>query len=156
MTPFAWTGESIMVILDEREASLLARLPLLLAGVGLEGGDAAASRLSPSAYPGDEEAEREYRRLMASDLDLARADDRDVFAETVRSGSYPITVAAAEAWLRVIGDARLTLAARRGVTDETDEWEQRIRSDHDLAIVAWLGHLQAELVDALGDAMSMG
>ncbi|RPI22995.1 MAG: DUF2017 family protein [Actinobacteria bacterium] len=153
MTPFAWNGHSITVRLDEHEASLLARLPLLLAGVGLEADDAAAGRLYPAAYEEDEEADGEYRRLMTGELDRARSEDRDVFAETVRRGRYAIAVSDAEAWLRVIGDARLALAARRGILEGSDEWEQLIRIDPDLALVAWLGHLQAVLVDALADAM---
>ena len=46
--PFAWTGDAIAVTLDEDEASLLARLPQLLATVGVDGNDAAAVRLDPA------------------------------------------------------------------------------------------------------------
>jgi hypothetical protein len=154
MTPFRWTGEAVAVSLDHEERSLLASLPALLEGVGSARHDPAARRLNPAAYRSDKAAADEYRRLMSGEMDRARADDRDLFAESLGDGSVSITVADAEAWLRVLGDARLALAARRGIVEGGDEWEHRIESDPDLALVAWLGFLQAMLVDALDEALA--
>ena len=92
---------------------------------------------------------------MAPELDRARADDRDLFTNTVLAGRHTIAVSDGEAWLRVIGDARLVLAARKGVVAGDDEWEHLIGSDPDLTFVAWLGYLQTVLIgalDAAGDA----
>ena len=51
--------------------------------------------------------------------------------------------------MRVIGDARLAIAARNGVVRDEESWEDRINSEPELAFVAWLGYLQATLVDAM-------
>ena len=55
----------------------------------------------------------------------------------------------AEAVLRVLNRARLTLAARAGVFEDGAGWESRISEDPALAALAWLGYLQSDLLSAL-------
>lgn len=152
--PFTWAGDAVAITLGADEARLLADLPAILAALSTD--PSAADRLHPAAYRDDDEAQGEYRRLMAGELTRARADDRDVFAETLRSGSYTVTPGEAETWLRVIGDARIGLAARRGVVEGHDAWEHEVGIDADLTLVAWLGFLQASLVEALAGALPDG
>jgi Domain of unknown function (DUF2017) len=150
-SPFAPGRDGIVVSLGEAELSLLRELPVVLASIEAERGGPAHDRLNPAAYRSDREAEDEYRRLMTGELDRARADDRDLFVDSAHLAHPTLTIAEAEAWVRVIGDARLALAARSGIVAGDDEWEHRVGSDPDLTLVAWLGHLQASLIDALGE-----
>jgi hypothetical protein len=88
--------------------------------------------------------------LVQGDLDRARTADRNRFLDTVSQES--ISEEDAEVWLRVVGDARLALGARLGITD--DEWER----DHSLtessegAALYYLGYIQ----DALARALTAG
>jgi hypothetical protein len=58
----------------------------------------------------------------------------------------------AHGFLRSVNEARLVLAARAGVFEEGAAWEDRISQDPALAAVAWLGYLQGELIEQLGQS----
>jgi len=149
MRPFTAERGVIVLNLEARERSMLELIPALLAGLGAEAGDPAAARLNPPAYPRDEEAQAEYARLMEDDLVSARDHDRDLFDETLRAGLDSMGIEQAEAWVRVIGDARLVIAARSGIAPGDSDWEDRARTEPDLALVAWLGYLQGALIEAI-------
>jgi hypothetical protein len=51
--------------------------------------------------------------------------------------------------LRALNEARLVLAARSGVIDDGPGWEERIPVDPEVAVLAWLGYLESELLRAL-------
>ncbi len=53
--------------------------------------------------------------------------------------------------MRVIGDARLAIAARIGIED--DRWESQQPTDPQLLMVHYLTHLQGGLIEALTDLM---
>ncbi len=140
---------AIEVGLDPAARMLLATLPGWLSTVGRDVDDPAVRRLSPPGVLDDPAADLEFRRLTGSDLDAARAADRETFEATVRTADV-LSEADAEAWLRVIGDARLALAARAGVTVGDDEgWERSVDERPELGMVAWLGAVQELLVEAM-------
>jgi len=145
VNPFNAAEGTIEVSLERDEQLLLSQLVTLLGSVGAAPNDPAADRLNPDAFLDDVEASREFRRLTADELATARDMDRDVFERTL-AGKH-LNVDEAEAWVRILGDARLALAARRGVVD--GEWEDEIETSRDLAVVAYLGFLQGSLVQAL-------
>jgi hypothetical protein len=147
VNPFTAADAGIDVSLGPDEQVLLSQLLTLLGSVGASPDDPAADRLDPDAYRDDVDASHEFRRLTASELTTARDMDREVFAATLPSSH--LSVEEAEAWVRVIGDARLAIAARRGVVEGDTEWESEIDQNPDLAVVAYLGFLQARLVEAL-------
>ena len=151
MNPFSWDGSAIRVSLGPEERAFLPTLLVLLETVVPDRGDPAAERLDPPAYEADPEAEREYRRLMAGELEDARAADRQRFAASVETDQ--LDREDAESWLRVLGDARLTLAARKGITRDDDHWEDRVGDDPELGMLAYLGFLQGSLVDALAASL---
>ena len=151
MNPFAWDGSAVRVTLGPEERALLPSLPALLGTVVPGRGDPAAERLDPPAYEDDPAAEQEFRRLMADELLDARALDRERFAATVSADR--LDRGDAESWLRVLGDVRLTLAARKGIVRDDDNWEERVQGDPELAMLAYLGFLQGSLVDALTSSL---
>lgn len=147
MNPFRATGGTIEVSLQRDEQVLLSQLGSLLGSVGAVPKDPAADRLDPDAFLDDGDASHEFRRLTADELSTARAMDRDVFERTLVGKRLNVEEAAA--WVRVIGDARLVLAARKGVVEGDTEWESEIETNPDLAVVAYLGFLQASLLQAI-------
>ena len=115
--------------------------------MGADDGDPASARLTYDARPDDADASRQFRDLTAADLDEARRSDREAFLRTV--DSLVITDDEAEAWMRVIGDARLALAARIGITE--DGWEAGVGPGQppELLLVSYLGGIQDALVRVL-------
>ncbi len=125
--PFHWTPEGVQVDLEEWELDVLASVAGLLASIGPVGADPAADRLQPSPYPGDPQASAEYGRLMETEIVEGRRADRSAFELTVDQARDGVTLSdgEAEAWLRVIGEGRLALAARAGFEEEG--WEAGAR-----------------------------
>ena len=113
-------------------------------GILDDGGDA-GGRLDYTAHPDDPDADRRYRDLVAGSLEDLRRADRSVFDAVVAGDEVaPETV---EAFMRVIGEARLVLAARLGVED--DGWEYDAPDDPEMAMLGWLGWLQDAAIAAL-------
>ena len=133
----------------------LSLMPKVLGTVGDEEGDPAAERLSAPAYPEDDEAQADYVRLMAPELDRQRRLDRAVVEsslEVARSGPVRLTASESDAWLMVINETRLALAARLGIEEEgwgeTDFEQESMRSQ--MAYLLYLTDVQADLIEALG------
>ena len=109
--------------------------------------------LPSNPYRDDEEANVEFGRLMESEVKEARAADRSAVQVTleqaiVDTDGVVLSMGEAEAWLRVLGEARLTLAARLGIRDAS--WEDPgLSSDPAHELLDYLSWLQASLVDVL-------
>lgn len=140
-------GDGVQVSLAERELDVLRTIPLLLDGIGEPGEDPGADRLTYLAHPKDPAAEEAYRDLVAGRLEGARSVDRSRFAASL--GRPRITIDEADAWLRVIGEARLVLAGRLGITE--DGWSEAFDADEpvEMSLLRLLGAYQDELVEAL-------
>lgn len=149
---FRWESGRVVVDLEPGAWALLATLPSLLGSVRAGSDDPAALRLSLPAYPGDAVAQEEFDRYIGPELDTARAADRETFGAGV-SDHRLLSIEEAEAWLRVIGEARLVVAARKGIQIEDESWEDRALDDPDLGLVAFLGYLQDGIVGALSTAL---
>lgn len=143
---FRMRGDHIRVQLGRAEREFLGALPALLATAGEEG-DPAAERLNPRAYVNDAQAEAEFRELIGSALEDARQADRDEFARSAESAE--LTLEQAEAWLRIIGEARLVIGARLGIIE--DGWEGG--NDPAYGPLHFLGRLQDELAGALSGTL---
>lgn len=150
--PFRWEGGEIVIDLEPGAWALLRTLPSLLGSVGAAADDPAVRRLSLPAYPGDPSAQEEFDRYVGPELETARTADRETFAAAVDAGER-LSIEEAEAWLRVIGEARLVVAARKGIQIEDESWEDRVLEDPDLGLVAFLGYLQDGIVGALNTAL---
>ncbi len=144
---------AVRVQLSAAEVEVLASLPAMLDAVGTDPRDPAGPRLNQSAYPDDPIASAEFEVAHTAELDSVRTEDRTVFAATVdrsRAG-VDLTEDQAASWMRVIGDARLAIAARIGIED--DRWESQQPTDPQLLMVHYLTHLQGGLIEALTDLM---
>lgn len=142
--------------LSPDEVDALSLLPGVLASVGREAGDPAAERLSVAAYPDDEEAQAEYGRLMAPELERQRKRDRATVSSSLdaaRRGPVDLSMAEADSWLMVINEARLALAARLGIQEEG--WGlSRDRSGvpvPEMALLVYLTEVQDDLISALAE-----
>lgn len=112
---------AVRMKLREEEIEALSLMEELLESVGAREGDPAAERLTVAAYPDDAEAQGEYGRLTAPELDRQRQSDREaVFSllEDARRGPVDLAADQAEACLLVLNESRLALAARLGIEEE--------------------------------------
>ena len=76
-----------------------------------------------------------------------RTADRDAFVRGVKEST--ISLEEAESWMRVIGEARLVLAARLGITKDGWEDEADPTQSPEMALLGYLGYLQDSLVSIL-------
>jgi hypothetical protein len=151
MPGFVRRGDHIEVLIGDDERRLLSLALRILEDVGGVD-DPAAGRLDYSAHPDDPDADRRYRDLTAGMLDDARQEDRAELAASLRESQ--ISSGQAEAWMRVVGEARLALGARAGLDE--DGWEERLSSRDEpppaeVILVDLLGRIQDGLVAALMD-----
>jgi hypothetical protein len=143
MSHFRATRRGIEVDLSPVERLFLGDVLPLLAGIGAPGVDPAADRLNVPVYLDDPESNEEWWRLMGQDLVASRQADRTVFGKMVGS-EVPIvlTVAEADAVLRVLNQARLALGARLGIDVEGDHEQLPEESRQ---VIDYLGWVQEEL-----------
>jgi hypothetical protein len=148
---FRRRGNRIEVTLDPREIEVVRAAPILLeGGLGTEGDPDWAHRRDV-AHPADPDAQDRFRELTGEMLDEARAADRDRLTATLEEPS--LSLEDAEAWMRVIGDARLLLAARIGIDE--DGWGEAASADEpvEMSVLRFLGYLQDSLVVELMGAL---
>lgn len=121
--------------------------------------DPGISRLMPDAYPDDEGASREFRRLTGSDLLERRGQDAETVLRTLGidggdldPASDPdatIAVALGEgealAWMRTLSAVRLVLATRLGIQTEDDHKPD----DPRFGVYDWIGYRLDGLMTAL-------
>jgi hypothetical protein len=123
--------------------------------------DKVRRRLFPLAYldPTEEEAEKEWQRIVHPDLVRSKLESLSTLAATLERASenkgrvdIVLSPEETEAWLGTLNDARLALGVALNVTEDVD-MEARIRAEDagapGYAMYAWLTELQAALVDAL-------
>lgn len=135
------------MLLSEEERTFLGDILPFLATVGMPDDDPAAARLHPPVYLDDEEANQEWWRFMGSELTRARREDRELFRRVLEAGEGSVIDSeTADAFLRVVNDARLALAARLGV--EVEEDHDRLPSDA-RQVLDYLGWILEELTEAL-------
>jgi hypothetical protein len=148
MIPFIPTPDGILVTLEPDDLDLLRQIPEFLLGLGEPDQDPAAARLQVPVYLDDPAASGEWWRLMGEELGQSRVADRSAFALILESasGGTVASTAEAEAFLRVLNEARLALGARLGVEVEADY--ERL-ADDDQAALDYLAGMQELLLVAL-------
>lgn len=142
MSHFKTTRKGIVVTFTPAEQAFLGDVLPLLAGIGETGIDPAATRLNVPVYLDDQHASDEWWRLMGADLGAARLADRSVFQRVVGEETKTLDEADANAFLRVLNEARLVLGARMGVEVEDDHDNL---PDDSRQVLDYLGWVQEEL-----------
>lgn len=146
---FRRRGSRLEVGLAPTEVEVLRAVPVLLEGGLGDAGDPAWARLRYIAHPHDSEAEERFESLTAGMLDEARAADRARLVATL--GERSLSMGDAEAWARVIGEARLALAARLGIDESGWNPEPVGEEPVEMSVLRLLGFLQESLVLELMD-----
>lgn len=147
--PFKSHRSGVSVRLSEIERQFLAGLPELLDAVDRAPDDPAYVRLHVEAYPDDPEAQRDMSEYSGSQLAEARDIDRERFLASL--DNPVLDDDEAQSWLTVLGDARLALAARLGITEPG--WETAGEEDPERITLGFLSFLQDQLVDVLMDRL---
>jgi hypothetical protein len=145
---FALTDDGIRITLPSGLVDFLVDVPQALDLVGSSEADPAAGRFKVPVYLDDDGANDEYWRWMGSELDSSRAADRSAFALIIEEAAEGVVVSREEAYafLRVLVEIRLALAARLGVEVE-DDYQQL---DHtDAVVMDTLAELQIMLIAVL-------
>lgn len=153
-THFDPVADGIEVRFDDEEIQVLADLPRVLAGLGDPDSDPGAARLTPQAYPDDDEADREWRRYAGGELETARSADRSAFEmviEAAADGPTVISVEEAAAFLRVVNEVRLVLGARWGLETADDYGDLRPEARQVLGQLGWLIEDLSEVLRARMD-----
>jgi hypothetical protein len=151
MTHFKTVRGGIKVQFSSEERVFLGDVLPMLAGIGTSQSDPAAERLRVPVYLDDPEANDEWWRLMGEDLEAARRFDRTVFQRVVAADT-PVVLDEddANAMLRVLNEARLTLGARLGIDVEADHDQI---SEDGRQVMDYLGWVQEELTIELMRAL---
>ena len=135
--------------LSDGERELLRTLPGELRKIlDSEQDDPSLRRLFPPAYERDDEAEDEYRRLMADELLEGRRAALRLVQET--AARERLSAEELDAWLRALNDLRLVLGTRLDVTEETyvTELDPAHPQAYELSVYGYLSWLQEQLVAA--------
>ena len=140
--PFQYRSGTFRLRLEVPELAVLRSVPAILKA----GGDA-DGRLAYRAHADDEGAEARYQELVAGSLEGLRRVDRAAFDRVVEGESVPAEDV--ESFMRVVGEARIVLATRLGITDDGWEEEADPTSDPEVAMLGWLGYLQDAAIRAL-------
>lgn len=143
---FRSRGGEVEIRLSPDVAAVLGYLPGILDAIGPPEEDPGAGRLTRPFSLDDPGVDAELRRLAGDDLDEGRHADRAIFLSVLDARRPRVSKADAEAFLRVLVEARLVLAARAGIEEEDD---YLVIEEGTGAILDLLGYLQVGLVEAL-------
>jgi hypothetical protein len=142
--------------LDRVEVQLLGQLlddlDSVLASALDDESDPVRARLSPAAYPDDDDAQAEYRTLTEDTLRSERADRIEACRAELAQGNT-IDLADPEAgqrWLKVLNDLRLTAGTRLGITeDDEPDFDPYDPAEQPRVAYYWLTAVQDTVVRAL-------
>lgn len=113
--------------------------------------DPSTRRLFPSAYPGDEERDEEYRTLVRDELLEHRLVAIDVVESTVDADV--LDEEQVTGWMGAINDLRLVLGTRLDVDETLPELDPDDPLAPAYATYEYLGWLLTHIVDALSETL---
>jgi hypothetical protein len=153
--PFAPDGDGYSAEFEPEEAAILGELAGQVAELIqiADPADPAVARLLPDAYRNDPEAAAEFRRFTQADLGERKVRNATTIigglgpaAAAVAPTTVTLSAGDAQAWLRGLGDIRLSLASRLGVTEDGAPDDAPIGL---VDLYDWLGFVQDSLVRAV-------
>lgn len=140
--------------LDEVEVallqSLLDELTVVLHAEADED-DPVAQRLFPAAYPGNDDADAEYRSLTQESLRSERLERVSACAADLAGGG-DVELAdpeVARRWIQVLNDLRLALGTRLGVSEDDPPVDLRDPDQQPRVVYYWLTAVQDSVVTGL-------
>ncbi len=142
MSHFKTTRKGIVASFTEEERRFLSDVVPMLTDVGSDEDDPAARRLDVPVYLDDAASNDEWQRLMGPELEDARQRDRRTFQRVLEGSPFTFSDDQADAFLRVLNEARLVLGARLGIDVEEDHNQV---PEEDRWALDYLGWLQEEL-----------
>jgi hypothetical protein len=155
MDNFRPESDGTLLTLDREESVALRRLIGEMRQIlsGDDRSDPALERLYPRAFEAEED-ERNYRDLVASDLQQEKIRSLEAMADSLGEGGKVSTVLDADQvthWLTGLTDLRLTLGVRLGVTEDLtgDDIDPDDPDAYAWALLHWLGWLQEQLLAAI-------
>jgi hypothetical protein len=161
MSPLRRTGPRVRrlrngdyeVRIPSEERDVLRRLCAELRTL-LASDDPALVRLYPPAYQDDEDASREYARLMRDDLTASHVEALRVMEESADAAR--LNEEQMSAWLAALNDIRLVLGTRLDVTE--DLYERGLPPGDprapQFAVYHYLGFLQEQVVEAVARGLN--
>lgn len=151
MTGISLHPDGFIMELVAEERALLLDLAQQLDEVLSDEEDPARSRLTPEAYEADPEASAEFNRLVSEDIIALKRDAAGTLSAVLMAHeeNAVITRAQALSCMRALGDLRLILAERMGITLATPEVHAEHESANLESLYDWLGYLQECFVLAL-------
>jgi hypothetical protein len=132
--------------LPQAERDLLRSLPSQLREL-LATDDPSLRRLFPPAYLDDPEKDADYQRLMRDELLDRRRGALDTVEATV--DATRLDEEQVLGWLEALNDLRLVLGTQLDVTEELEHVDPDDPRAPGLAVYAYLGWLEEEVVAAL-------
>ncbi len=140
--------------LSEVEQELLRALPGQAQEL-LEHDDPTVARVFPVAYPGDAQAESDYREMMGSGLLRRHQLSLDTLAQT--AGAESIGEDELHEWLDALEVLRLVLGTQLDVSEDMTEINADAYADDAEAqqyfVYGYLSMLQGEIIDTLAQAL---
>lgn len=181
MRDFRRSGPTIQMKLTDYEATLLESLVEQFAGLleaeepqpdsgdsfdrwqaelagddSLDRSDPVIERLFPDAYPADQAASEEFRRLTQARQRADRLTQAEVVLSALRdsdAGKHPVQVRVVEldTWLKTLTAVRLSLAARLGITtpadaEELDDLPEDDPRSYIYRVYEWIAYLAENLL----------
>jgi len=136
--------------LTEAERQLLKVVPEQIKGL-LDSRDPSTKRVFPVAYPGDGEAEKEYREMMGEHLLARHQHAFDVLVATVDSPS--VDDDEIHQWLDALEVLRLILGTQLDVSEDPLVFDEGDDRAPQFALYSYLSMLQGEIIDSLASAL---
>lgn len=118
--------------------------------------DPAHERLAPAAYPDDDDASREFRRLTEGDRAVRRLHDARIVTDTLlvvqpaagapddADVAVHLDPAQVGSWMRTLAAMRLVIASRLGI----DASDDHAHDDPAYGIYDWLAYRLETLIEA--------
>ena len=140
--------------LDEVEVALLQSLLDELTVVlhaEADGDDPVSQRLFPTAYPGNDDADAEYRSLTEESLRSERLDRVSACVADLAGGG-DVELAdpeVARRWIQTLNDLRLALGTRLGVSEDDPPVDPQDPDQQPRVVYYWLTAVQDSVVTGL-------
>lgn len=136
----------VAVRLDENLRGLIRKVTEELREVLLVDDKEQVARLYPTAYPDDEELEKDYRELVHDQLLMDRLDALDKLHGSLDDET--LSVELADIWMNTINQARLVLGTQLDVSEDDGSLDEDDPLVQNKVVYQVLSHILEDLTHA--------